>query len=218
MALAAFIGFTEYLSGSTSFLRMVVPTRTVSVSLLAALPQSPQLSAVEQQSVLAAFQERILTEGEVLVEARTVCEELFFVQEGVLRIAVRDTQGKERTHFFREAGQFCTLLTSFEQQLPATQSLLAACPARVLAITYAQLVALSQQVPRLSELLGQLIQQELLGKLHLHRTFMGHDAARRYQLFLLHQPEVARCVPQHLIASYLGITPQSLSRLRKQID
>jgi len=63
----------------------------------------------------------------------------------------------------------------------------------------------------------QLSQQQLLEKLQVHRAYLGLDAATRYQTFLARQPEIAGRVPQRLIASYLGITPQSLSRLRRAV-
>lgn len=187
----------------------------MSASLLTSFPLIGSVSPADQELFLAGWQERTVAEGEVLSEAGAICQEVFFIQQGVLRLVARAPQGKEITHSFRQQGQLCTLLASFEQRVPATLRIQAACPARVLAIDRARLEDLSRQLPYLPGLLTQLIRQELLAKLHLQRAYLGQDAEARYQFFLQHQPEVARCVPQHMIASYLGITPQSLSRLRK---
>lgn len=192
-------------------------TSSAAISLLAALPLVEQLSSTERDQLLALFEERQLQEGEVVVEAGAVCHELFFITQGVLRVTGRAAHGREVTQSFRQTGQFCTLLTSFEQQQPASQRLLAASPAQVLVTTRTQLTGLSQQLAQLPRLLTELIRRELQAKLDLHRRYLGQPAAGRYAVLLAHQPQVAQQVAQHLLASYLGITPQSLSRLRRQL-
>lgn len=184
-------------------------------ALLTALQPFGAIPAADEGHLLAAWEARAVAEGEWLTAADAICQEVFFIEQGVLRVAARSPQGKEVTHSFRQPGQFCTLLASFEQQAPSPLRIQAACPARLLAIDKAGLAALGRQLPYLPGLLQQLIQHELLAKLHTQRAYAGLDAPARYQLLLQHLPEVAQRVPQHLLASYLGITPQSLSRLRK---
>ncbi|GAA4501528.1 hypothetical protein GCM10023172_23520 [Hymenobacter ginsengisoli] len=87
----------------------------------------------------------------------------------------------------------------------------------MLAISRARLEELYQRLPYLQGLLMQLIQQCLLDKIAMRRAYLGQDSAMRYQQFLLRQPEVARRVSLTDVASYLGITLQSLSRLRKNL-
>lgn len=184
-------------------------------SLLDAFPPFGQLPAASQQQLLAAWERRTVAEGETLSEAGAVCREVFFIEQGVLRLVARPRRGREITHVFRREGQLCTVLASFEQQVPTPLFIQAACPTRVLALDKFRLDELRQQLPPLADLFTQLIQQELLDKLHTQRAYLGLAAQARYQLLLHLQPEVAARVPQHMLASYLGITPQSLSRLRK---
>lgn len=183
-------------------------------SLLAHLQEYGPIPVADQSIVLAAWQPRPAAEGEWLTAPQAVCDELFFVEHGVVRI-VDCTGLREVTHSFRSAGQLCTLLTSFEQRVPSPFRLQAACPTHVLAISQAHLAALYQQLPYLAELLRRLLQHELQQKLALQRAYLGQDAAARYHTLLTRQPEVAQRVPQRMLASYLGITPQSLSRLRR---
>ncbi|NML65548.1 Crp/Fnr family transcriptional regulator [Hymenobacter sp. RP-2-7] len=186
----------------------------MSASLLACLRAFGPIPLADEAPLLAAWHPRPAGEGEWLTAPNTVCEELFFVVQGVLRIT-DGTGPRETTHAFRTQGQLCTLLASFERQEPSPLRIQAACPAQVLAISHARLAALSQQLPYLPALLQRLIQHELLAKLTLQRAYLGQDAAARYRTLLARQPEVARQVPQRMLASYLGITPQSLSRLRR---
>lgn len=189
----------------------------MSASLLAALQPSGYLSAADQNHFAAAWQCRSAAEGELLFRAGPACPELFFIEQGVLRIVARPRPGKDITHSFRHEGQLCTVLSSFDAQTPTTLSIQAACAVQVLAISRAQLEALYQQLPPLRALFGQFTQQQVVEKLEIHRAYLGQDAAARYETFLARQPEVARRVPQQMVASYLGVTPQSLSRLRQRL-
>lgn len=205
-------GLVAYVSGPrrcrSGLLRM-------SVSLLACLQEFGAIPPADQAMLLAAWHRHTVAEGEWLTAPRAVCEELFFVEQGVLRLVDPSGPGQEVTHSFRCEGQLCTLLTSFEQQVPSHLRIQAACPVQVLTITHARLAALNDQLPYLPEILLRLIRHELTEKLTMQRAYLGQDATARYHTLLARQPEVARRVPQHMIASYLGITPQSLSRLRR---
>lgn len=185
------------------------------VCLGTALQQVGPVPAHDYDQILSAWQARTVAEGEFLVQAGSSCSELYFIQEGVCRILAQPLQGKEVTFGFMQEGQFCTILASFLQQLPNPNCIQAACPAKVLVISRAGFDNLCGRFPYLSGLFTQLIQRTLLKKIQIRQTYLGQDAATNYELFLTQQPGVARRVPQHMIASYLGITPQSLSRLRK---
>lgn len=185
-------------------------------SLLAALVPFGPVPAADHALLLRAWDCRPVAEGEFLSEAG-ICQELFFIEQGVLRLVAQPGRGKEVTHSFRQAGQLCTVLASFETQVPTPLRIQAACPAQVLAIDKARLDALGRQLPYLPNLLARYVGHALREKLHAQRAYLGQDAASRYATFLRHQPVLARHVPQRMIASYLGITPQSLSRLRKAV-
>lgn len=186
-------------------------------SLLACLQAAGPIPAADQALILAAWQPRAVSEGETLFAAGHICQERFFIEEGVLRIMLQQASGKEVTHFFLKEGQFCTILHSFENQVPAAESIQAACATRVQAITRARLEALCQELPYLRAYLSQITQQALLEKIQTRNAYLGLDSTTRYELFLRQQPDIALRVPLADVASYLGITPQSLSRIRKNI-
>jgi CRP-like cAMP-binding protein len=187
-------------------------------SLIACLQGAGPIPEAEQALILAAWQPRTVAEGETLLASGHICRERFFIEEGILRIMVQQASGKEVTHFFLKEGQFCTILRSFENQVPAAESIQSACAARVRSITRARLEALCQQLPYLRVYLSQITQQALLEKIQTRNAYLGLDSTTRYQQFLRQQPDIARRVPLADVASYLGITPQSLSRIRKNIS
>ena len=142
---------------------------------------------------------------------------MFFIGKGVLRIVVINEAGNEVTHFFLKENQFCSILNSFNNQVIAHESIQAACDAEVLAISRAALDKLYNQLPYLKLLITQVTQQALLDKIAIRTAYLGQDSTTRYKMFMMRQPEIALRVPLSDIASYLGITPQSLSRIRKNI-
>ncbi|MES2275143.1 MAG: Crp/Fnr family transcriptional regulator [Bacteroidota bacterium] len=168
------------------------------------------------QHIAAAFKHRVLKEGDTLFNGG-ICRERYFICRGILRIMVNTEDGRQVTHYFLKENQFCTILNSFNEQVPTGELIQAACDAEVLVTTRDRLLALYDQVPYLKALMDQIIQQALLDKIRIRNAYLGHDATAQYKLFLIQQPDIATRVPISDIASYLGITPQSLSRIRKNI-
>jgi CRP-like cAMP-binding protein len=164
-----------------------------------------------------SFEKKALKEGDYLFHPNNICKQLFFICKGILRIIVVNDKGIEVTHFFLKQNQFCTILKSFNNQLVAEEGIQAACEAEVLAVSRVELLSLYEQIPYLKSLIDQITQQALLDKVELRNSYLGLDAQSRYKLFMMQQADVAMRVPLSDIASYLGITQQSLSRIRKNI-
>jgi len=171
----------------------------------------------ERENIVGAFQVRSYKEGEMLFQSGGVAGELFFICKGVVKITTVKTNGDEVTQFFLKENQFCTILNSFTNRIPADENIVAACDLGVLAVSHPRLMALYKDVPQLKAVIDRFTQQGLMEKIRLRNAYHGEDATARYQLFVLRQPDIALRVPLKDIASYLDITPQSLSRIRKNI-
>jgi CRP-like cAMP-binding protein len=171
----------------------------------------------DKQRITHAFKRRTYREGDFLFHPDHTCRELFFICKGVLRIVNRNEDGNEVTHFFLSEQRFCTILKSFNEETKAIEGIQAACDAEVLAISKSGLNALYDALPYLKTIIGQIMHQALLDKIQLRNSYLGLDATARYLLFLKQQADIALRVQLSDVASYLGITPQSLSRIRKNI-
>jgi CRP-like cAMP-binding protein len=165
----------------------------------------------------AAFERRMVKEGENLFKGSRICRELFFVEQGVLRIVKINSIEVEVTYYFMSENMFCCILHSFNDEVPASECILAASDATLLAISKADLLALYKEFPYVKPLFEQSMQDRVMKKIQLRNSYLGLDAKSKYKLFLEQQPNVASRVPLRDIASYLEITPQSLSRIRKHI-
>jgi CRP-like cAMP-binding protein len=185
--------------------------------LLSYLRLGDSVSATGQEEIFHAFEPRTYREGETLFQSNHICRQLFFICKGVLRILVLNDKGQEVTHYFISEDHFCTILNSFTNQLVAQETIQAACDAEVLVIDRDRLIKLNSAYPPLRTTMDRLMQQTLLEKINIRNAYLGHDSTSRYHLFLERQPDIARRVQLGDIASYLGITPQSLSRIRRNI-
>jgi len=175
------------------------------------------IPAADEALITGALDCRSYKEGDYLFKAEKVCRELFFICEGVLRIVVINENGDEVTHFFLKENQFCSILNSFNNGVVAHESIQAACNAEVLVMSRQSLDKLYNQLPYLKPLITQITHQALLDKIAIRTAYLGQDSTTRYKMFMMRQPEIALRITLSDIASYLGITPQSLSRIRKNI-
>jgi CRP-like cAMP-binding protein len=172
----------------------------------------------EEKTVIASFfQGGDLKEGDYLFRSGRVCNKLFFIVSGIVRFLAVNDKGVEVTHYFVGENQFCTNLASFNDETVAEGSIQCCSAAVVLSIQKSQLLALYGKLPFMEGVIDQVNQQRLLEKIRLKNIYSGEDSAGRYRLFLREQPEIAGRVPLGHVASYLNITPQSLSRIRRQL-
>lgn len=160
---------------------------------------------------------RKVMEGEVLLEEGQLCKEMFFICKGVLRIVSQNEKGNKMAYFFLKENQFCSILNSFNNNVPAAEGIEAACDAELIVLKKQKLLWLYEKLPYLKELITSITTQALLDKIQVRNSYLGEDASLRYRNFLMRQPDIALRVSLSDIASYLGITQQSLSRIRKNM-
>jgi len=190
---------------------------SVSQSFINFLQLFKDIPDTDRELIDSTIEYRTYKEGDLLSRPNSTCRELFFICNGVLRIVMQNDKGADVTHFFLKENQLCTILNSFIKQVPAEEVIQAACDVEVIVISRPKLYGLYDKIPYLKNLLDQIIQQGLLDKIQLKNAYLGQDSASRYRQFLLRQPEIALRVSLTDIASYLGVTPQSLSRIRKNM-
>ena len=186
--------------------------------LMTYLQQFRSFPENDQRLLTDAFEPGCFKEGDTLFRGGNICREMFFISKGVLRIMAVNDKGQEVTHYFLSENQLCTILHSFNSGGMAEETIQAACDAEVLIITRAKLLDLYKQIPYLESLIDQITRQRLMDKIQLRNTYLGEDAQTRYKLFMMRQSDVALRVSLKDVASYLEITPQSLSRIRKNLQ
>lgn len=169
----------------------------------------------DKNTIASFFRAERFSEGSFLFKGNMVCKELFFIVSGIVRIISINSQGEEITYFFIGPGQICTILDSFMSNTITHNSIQASSNAEVLIIDRNNYAALCNKLPFFSGIIDRINQNRLLEKVKLKNSYSGLDATERYRQFLRLQADVAHQVPLNHIATYLGVTPQSLSRIRK---
>jgi len=185
--------------------------------LSAGLQKYHRFNDAELGAILPAFELISCKDRDILINSNKVCTQLFFVLKGVLRIASVNEKGIEVTHYFYKEDQFCTILQSFNDEVASDAFIQACCDSDVLSISRKKLFALYEIIPALKEVIVTIQQEKMIEKVNTRNLYLGANALDIYKQFLLHQSDIALRVSQKDIAGYLGITPQSLSRLRRQL-
>jgi CRP-like cAMP-binding protein len=160
---------------------------------------------------------RMVRNQEHVVYPGTHSHELFFVASGLLRFYYLGENGSESNKAFIIENQFAGSLAAFTLDLPVLYGVQALEPTTMLVASYADVVALYDQHSAFDRFGRKLAEWLLLGKEIRNRSFLQHGAAERYQEFVRHYPHLVQRLPQYHIASYLGITEVSLSRLKRQL-
>lgn len=143
--------------------------------------------------------------------------EFGFVINGLFRYVYISEQGKELTKVFMPEKSF---ISSYSAMISKTTSFFfieAIESSKVLVISYNEWKKLKEQNPKWNLLLIKLLEKGYAVKEKREREFLLLDAESRYKIFLKEYPNLENRVKQHMVASYLGITPIALSRIRKKM-
>ena len=173
-------------------------------------------SSAELDLIDVHFHERLLKKKELLLEEGEVCDTMTFVAEGCIR-QFHLKEGDERTCDLSFAGPWLTDLKSFNQGTPCVMNHQALETTRISSIRKADLLALYAACPKF-ETYGRFMTEHVLERASALAMSLGSDSPEERYLKLLNtRPELFQRVPQKYIANLLGISPESLSRLRGRL-
>lgn len=141
---------------------------------------------------------------------------LTFVERGCVRTYATDAQGKEAVLAFAWESWWCGAATSPAPGRPATLSIQALEATDVLHLSFERLEQLCAQVPKFEHFFRVLFQQGFLLEQHRLQALLQWPADERYARFCRQYPRLSQRVALKYIASYLGMTPEFLSTLRKK--
>ena len=160
---------------------------------------------------------KTLTKGTVLLSEGEICQYNIFVTRGCLRSYVIDKNGKEHIIQFAPENWWISEQNSLIKQEPAMYYIDAVEDTDVLLGQRDFNEKLSAIIPAGGQMLQLLFQNSFRSMQKRVVNLLSASAEQRYREFIKTYPTVALRVPQKMIASYLGITPESLSRIRKEV-
>lgn len=168
--------------------------------------------------VLEAFSLRVLARQEPLLEIGEVCQHVHYVVEGGLQVFTWNAEGQEATRDFVLSQQWCSCLASFRDQGPATEGIRAIEPSQVLSIARADFLKLVEQQPAFAERYQHILEEAYLRSTKRVTALLSLSARQRIEWLHSNQPELAHHFSSRLLASYLGMSKETYSRLRTKMD
>lgn len=161
------------------------------------------------------FQHAAVRKEEFYIKEGTVCRNIAYIAEGVMRYLYYKENGDDVTCFFMSENDCVTDPDSFETQKPSKLNLQAVTNCKIIAMSYESCLELKKQFPGFIELNAAITKKTMTNLLNQRTVLMKEKAEAKYSYFMKNYPRILQRAPLGMIASYLGITQQSLSRLRK---
>jgi len=185
--------------------------------LFSHIAEKVSLTVADQEAISGYFVAKKLRKRQYLLQEGEVCKYLTFVAKGLLRTYNVDEKGDEHMSIFGWEGWWVSDFNSFLSGEPAVFNIDAIEESEVLMISLANYEALTLAVPIMDRYFRILYQNSLVTKERRLMSSISHSAEEKYVALLESNPQIIERIPQNLIASYLGIAPETLSRIKKQL-
>ncbi|EJF07905.1 MULTISPECIES: Crp/Fnr family transcriptional regulator [Pontibacter] len=175
------------------------------------------LTLEEQEQIKTYLTPKKLRKRQYLLQDGDVCKSIAFVEKGALRAYTVDENMNEHIIQFAIEGWTISDLFSYLTAEPATYTIDALEDAELVLITRAAHDELLKTQPKYETYIRLLITGAYIALQRRLTSNISLPAEERYTRFTETYPDIAQRVPQHMIASYMGLTPETLSRVRKKM-
>lgn len=166
--------------------------------------------------VTAYFKPRLYRKRQYILQEGDVCKHFNFVVRGCLRMYKLDEKGNTHIIQFAAENWWLTNIGSFHQRNPSELNIDALEDTMVLQISYQNLIGLYTQAAKFDRIFRVLIENAYVALQNRLLQNISSTAEEKYNSFMDVYPHLANRLPQTQIASFLGITPEFLSRLRNR--
>lgn len=167
------------------------------------------------EQLYAICDEQVIKKGELFIRAGDVPEHMGFNLEGLFRLYYIDEDGNDSTKAFSETGRFVISYSAIVQKRPSYFTIEALKDSRILKFNYWMFDQMIQSDIRWYPFAFKLLESVYVMKELREKSFLLDDAAKRYQEFKQRYADVEDQIKLYHVASFLGITPEALSRIRK---
>ncbi|MCC9043843.1 Crp/Fnr family transcriptional regulator [Myroides sp. M-43] len=154
-----------------------------------------------------------LNKNHHFIESGKILKQVGFILDGIFRIYYYNDKGQEITKIFLEENH---LISNLKENI-STENIQAITDCKLLLFSNKDWNEILLEIPRLEHIIQEINRQALVEKLKRVSPLIAQDATTRYLEFLQKYPTLVNRIPLSYIASYLGVTQQSLSRIRKKI-
>lgn len=175
------------------------------------------LTAAEEEALIASMVTKHFRKGDFVVKEGQHNENTFFVLEGLVRQFKVVDETDITTNFYSE-GQWIMSLAGFSEDSYSKDNLVCVEDTELVVGNEEKAVELFQQFPQFETLSRQVMEAAFAEQQNLMSHYITDKPEQRYLKLLETRPDILQRVPQYDIASYIGVKPESLSRIRKKLQ
>lgn len=177
-----------------------------------------RLSDEEKQLAKSFFIPKKIRKKQYLLQEGDVCKYSAFVEKGFLRCYTVDEKGNEHMLQFAFEGWWMADQYSLLTKTPSRYNIDALEDCQLLLLTKEEEDKMLDKIPKLERYFRILLQNSLIATIKRLESSLSDTAEEKYSRLITNCPTIAERVPQHMLASAIGITPETLSRIRKQMS
>jgi CRP-like cAMP-binding protein len=167
--------------------------------------------------VLSLFESRQLKRGMHLLETGQICRHVYFIVKGCLQVYVLDQQGRESTRELYVEEQWVTDVFGFQHGTPSTEAIKCLEPCQLLCLNRHDFARLSSEVPAFAQVYQQILEISYNNTVYRVNTLTSLDALERMRWLMDHKPHLMSRLSSKVLASYLGISPETMTRLKARL-
>jgi CRP-like cAMP-binding protein len=182
------------------------------------IDQIATISKLDWDFFKSKLQRRVIPKKTIFLKINEIENHISFIESGVVRLFLpKENPEKEITFGFSFKNQFVSAYDSFLTQKPSLYQLQALTEISILSISYKDLQEV-YQTTQIGNLIGRLTAERLfLIKSKREQNLLNLTAEERYLNLFKERPELIKVIPLKYISSYIGVTAQALSRIRKRL-
>jgi len=196
--------------------KILVQAKNYTLDIFKTIFEQPNISSEFIEAIINAAKVKSFPKGEILLMEGTICRTLYFIEKGALRFYYIDEDGNDITHWFSFEGSFMTEVDSFFSQLPSDFYLETLEDSELVTFSLDSFETLSNQFPEFTTIEKIIYRKSLVELGEKIKDLQFRNAKIRYENLIKKQEDILQRVALGHIASYLGITQQSLSRIRRE--
>lgn len=169
------------------------------------------------ERIAPLFRSRKTKRNEILLSEGEICKFNLFVNKGCVRLYTVSNDGTELTRYFAFEGKFGTALSSLIEEKPSFEYIQSIEKSEILVISKTDFFRLVETIPQVNLIYRDMLEMAYITSQKRIYGLQGQSALERLKWLIAHQPGILTRLSSKMIASYLGVTPYTLSRLKAQL-
>ena len=175
------------------------------------------LSPEEEEILISKIATRKYLKGQYLLQQGDICKFSGFIISGCTKTFFIDDEGQEHVIMFSIEDWWASDMGSFISQKPADFNVQCLENTEIIQLSWSNQDELLQEVPKLERFFRIIVERAFVSSQKRIVRNLSLNAKQRYLYFISQYPQLEQRIPQYLIASYLGITKEFLSKIKKEL-